>query len=177
MPSRSFTTTSSVLLRLLRNECWVSKAWDPHGGEPEPPEQEFVAIWDTGATSTMITQDVVDALGLQPVGERTIYHAAGAAEDVPEYLVNLTLANRVRVLGVRAVKGNFLGGHVLVGMDIISQGDFAISNLDGKTQFTFRIPSRASFDFVKEDNARELGMSRQVRRQLEREEKKQRRKS
>ena len=154
----------------------MSRAWDPDSGEPEPPEREFVAIWDTGATSTMITQDVVDALGLQPVGERTIHHAAGTAEDVPEYLVNLTLANRVRMLGVRAVKGNFLGGHVLVGMDIISQGDFAISNLDGKTQFTFRIPSRSTFDFVKEDNARELGMSRQVRRKLEREEKKQRRK-
>ena len=123
----------------------------------------------------MITQDVVDALGLQPVGERTIHHAAGTAEDVPEYLVNLTLANRVRVLGVRAVKGNFLAGHVLVGMDIISQGDFAISNMNGRTQFTFRIPSRGSFDFVKEDNARQPGMSRQVRRQLEREQKRQRR--
>ena len=39
----------------------------------------------------------------------------------------------------------------LIGMDIINRGDFAVSNRDGATTFSFRIPSIESFDFVKED--------------------------
>lgn len=34
-------------------------------------------------------------------------------------------------------------------MDIISKGDFAITNVDGKTVFSFRIPSVETIDFVK----------------------------
>lgn len=34
-------------------------------------------------------------------------------------------------------------------MDIISQGDFAVTHSDGKTTFTFRLPSVDKLDFVK----------------------------
>lgn len=40
------------------------------------------------------------------------------------------------------------GIHVLVGMDIISLGDFATSCKDGQTAFTFRIPSLEDADYV-----------------------------
>jgi hypothetical protein len=39
------------------------------------------------------------------------------------------------------------GIDVLIGMDIISLGDFAISNFDGKTQFSFRIPSQRHVEY------------------------------
>ena len=39
---------------------------------------------------------------------------------------------------------------VLIGMDIISLGDFAITNVGGKTTFSFRFPSIAEIDFVKD---------------------------
>ena len=38
-------------------------------------------------------------------------------------------------------------------MDIITRGDFAVTNRGGKTTFSFRIPSQADIDFVKDDNA------------------------
>jgi len=38
----------------------------------------------------------------------------------------------------------------LIGMDIIGKGDFAVTNKDGKTTFTFRIPSIECIDFVKQ---------------------------
>ena len=37
---------------------------------------------------------------------------------------------------------------VLIGMDIINLGDFAVSNVEGSTCFTFRMPSLEEFDFV-----------------------------
>ncbi len=40
------------------------------------------------------------------------------------------------------------GIDLLIGMDIIGLGDFAVTNLNGVTQFTFRLPSVESIDFV-----------------------------
>lgn len=41
---------------------------------------------------------------------------------------------------------------VIIGMDIINRGDFAVSNRNGATTFSFRIPSVESFDFAADDN-------------------------
>ena len=42
------------------------------------------------------------------------------------------------------------GAEILIGMDIIGTGDFAVSNYDNKTTFSFRWPSISKIDFVKE---------------------------
>lgn len=42
------------------------------------------------------------------------------------------------------------GIDVLIGMDVISKNDFAISNYNGKTQFSFRIPSQNDVDYKAE---------------------------
>jgi hypothetical protein len=39
---------------------------------------------------------------------------------------------------------------MLIGMDVINYGDFAISNYNGKTTFSFRMPSLMKIDFCKE---------------------------
>ena len=39
---------------------------------------------------------------------------------------------------------------VLIGMDIISQGDFVITASQGKTKFSFQIPSTHDTDYAKE---------------------------
>jgi len=44
-----------------------------------------------------------------------------------------------------------LGGiDVLIGMDILGLGDFAVTHQDGKTVFSFCVPSRKHIDFVAE---------------------------
>lgn len=37
---------------------------------------------------------------------------------------------------------------MLIGMDIINKGDFAVSNYQNKTVFSFRMPSESLMDFV-----------------------------
>lgn len=37
---------------------------------------------------------------------------------------------------------------LLIGMDIIGLGDFAVTNLGGNTVFTFRVPSVEKIDFA-----------------------------
>jgi preprotein translocase subunit SecA len=39
---------------------------------------------------------------------------------------------------------------MLIGMDIITKGDFSISHFEGKTCFSFRVPSVQEMDFVEE---------------------------
>ena len=45
---------------------------------------------------------------------------------------------------------------VLIGMDIITAGDFAVSNYNGTTMFSFRIPSQKKTDYVAETNLQNM---------------------
>lgn len=61
------------------------------------------------------------------------------------------MRNDVTVTGVQVFESEIgnQGIDVLIGMDIISLGNFSVSNYNGKTQFTFGIPSQADTDYVK----------------------------
>jgi hypothetical protein len=53
---------------------------------------------------------------------------------------------------VRFTLGNLMGCDVLIGMDIITMGDFVVSNKGGVTVMSFRVPSSGNWDFVEEIN-------------------------
>lgn len=136
----------------MSNECQVSQAWDPHSSDPQPLMVPFLAVWDTGATGSVITQKVIDACGLVATGKTKVTHVGGE-EIVDTYLVNIGLPNHVVFYGERVTKGKLGDIDMLIGMNIINQGDFAVTNPNGLTKFTFRVPSTADIDFVQEDNA------------------------
>ena len=111
----------------------------------------FTGLWDTGATLSAITQQVVDACHLAPVDVVKV-HGISGPELAEVYLVNIFLPNQVVFPRTWVTKAkSIMGADVLIGMDIISKGDFAVTHPDGKTQFTFRVPTQADIDFVKED--------------------------
>ena len=150
-PPLAFTTYANRILRVLKNDCRVSAFWDPSAGTPEPTLTVFPAIWDTGATNCVISQRVVDALQLVPVSYTTVRHAQGLKENVPVFLVNIILPNNLRITGVEANLGQFdRDSDLLIGMDIIGLGDFAVTRPDDKTKFTFRYPATANIDFYSE---------------------------
>lgn len=67
-------------------------------------------------------------------------------------MVDVILQNNVKIKDVIVCEtaiGN-QGIDLLVGMDIILLGDFAVSNYENKTAFSFRIPSQKKTDYVKE---------------------------
>ena len=68
------------------------------------------------------------------------------------FLVNIALPNKVIFTGVRVTKGELPDADVLVGMDIICRGDFAVTNAGGVSMFSFRVPSQVHIDFVEETN-------------------------
>ena len=53
---------------------------------------------------------------------------------------------------------------MLIGMDIITKGDFAVSNYNGKTMFTFRMPSESTLNFVSGIKASNIIMANRTRK-------------
>lgn len=148
----SFTLTSQGLLRSLVTDISICPGFDPaRPPTPIPPFVNFKAVWDTGATNTVISQKVVDACGLKQIGATKVFTAGG--ECICEiYLINIGLPNGVAFPNVRVTKADMGTTEVLIGMDIISSGDFALTHKDGKTCFSFRLPSLAKIDFVEAAN-------------------------
>lgn len=132
--------------RVLQTPVEIYPAFDPDQ-KPHPPGSSFRATWDTGATETVISEPVVQKLGLKPIGLTKVFHAHGEAQ-AEVYLVNLSLPNNIAFKFLQVTKGLLRGCHVLVGMDIISKGDFAVCTYRGVTSFTYRVPSCEKLDFV-----------------------------
>lgn len=145
----SFTRKYDGLRNKLLTKCYVSAAWLSQDDSSAPPLLEFDALWDTGATASVITAYVATKLKLPPEGTAEVFHAQGSAH-VPIYFVNLGLPNKVEVAGIRVTEGILPGCDVLIGMDNINMGDFAVTNRDGATVFSFQMPSMSCIDFEQE---------------------------
>lgn len=149
---KSFTLKEDRgLLKTLKTICGASTLYDPKSGGTHPKVEEFIGLWDTGATGTVITKKVVDKLKLKPIGKTKVYHANGE-DTVNVYAINLYLPNGVAFGFVRVTEGILNEMDLLIGMDIITQGDFSVTNVKGKTTFSFRIPSVKEIDYVAEHN-------------------------
>ncbi|MBU2646781.1 aspartyl protease family protein, partial [bacterium] len=111
--------------------------------------KEFHAIWDTGASGSLITEKIVRELNLKPVGPARV-KTTGGERQTNRFLVDIYLPNNVRVINLEATEGSIDDvSDVLIGMDIISLGDFAITNSNKQTVFSFKMPSTEEIDFVK----------------------------
>lgn len=148
--SRSFTSKIGGLARELKTPCHICEAFEPSSGKKHPPFTQVVGLWDTGASCSAISRRLVEAIGLQPSGFAQINHANGTSQ-VPTYLINILLPNNVGIPTLVVTEANLNGDFdILIGMDVISKGDFSISNFNGKTIFSFRIPSIQDTDFVED---------------------------
>ncbi len=138
----------------LKSWVGVSEPFNPKLSSANPPVvHETEGIWDTGATNSAITQALAQQIGLQPTGKATVITADGTTEK-PTYIVDLYLLNKVVVRQVNVVEmGDVQGAQVLIGMDVIAQGDFSITNYKGITWFSFRVPSLHQLDYVEDNKA------------------------
>lgn len=107
-----------------------------------------VVQWDTGATGTCISKDIVSKFKLAPIGKVNVHTPSGIG-TMNQYMINLILNNEVMFKNWIVMDSEIgkQGIDVLIGMDIISNGDFALSNFEGRTQFSFRLPSQEHVEY------------------------------
>lgn len=148
-PYAAFTTKgNNGLLGCLTNEVVIING---------DYSEKAVALWDTGASCSCISNELAQSLNLIPIGKRLVLTPTGSQERLT-YCISIGLPNRVMVQDV-IVNDSEIGAQnlgVLIGMDIITIGDFAVSNYNGVTKFSFRYPSYSHIDFVEESNKRIL---------------------
>jgi hypothetical protein len=108
-------------------------------------------IWDTGATGSVITESTARLLGLQAL-KRVMVQGVHGNKEVNVYYINITLNNKNITLNTQVTECDELSPDnsvgMLIGMNVITMGDFAISNYQGDTIMTFRVPSLQKIDFV-----------------------------
>ena len=97
-------------------------------------------MWDTGSTNTLITQEVVKELGLTPYSKAIISDNT-TVEECDTYMVHLGLPTGNTVLGLEVMLSNSKDYDVVIGMDVITLGDFVLTNANGKSVFSFRYPA------------------------------------
>jgi hypothetical protein len=151
----AFTLHEDHLMREIVCDCEVSSPFNPFQNPPpktHPPKIKVKALWDTGATNCAITKKLIDDLKLTPFTKVTVHHAEGNnVKDV--YKVNIILPNGVGfpLLNVTECKSTAGAFDIIIGMDVITQGDFSITNVGGKTKVSFRAPSKVHIDFNEGD--------------------------
>ena len=146
----AFTTRSNRIVNTLCNKVKISKSFTLDQ-KPQNPTV-FTALWDTGATNSVITQHIVDSCDLKPI-RMVETHTAAGIYSVPVFPVSIVLPNNVCFNNINATLGQLSNDlDVLIGMDIICKGDFAITHKNNKTVFSFRMPSIECIDFVKQNN-------------------------
>jgi hypothetical protein len=112
---------------------------------------DVTALWDTGASLSSISQGLAARLRLNKVDQCRIsgfggYHVANID------LIDVLLPNQVEIPNVRVAEfidnGKF---DVIVGMDLITLGDFSITNHGGLSVVSFRMPpGDKHIDYVRE---------------------------
>jgi hypothetical protein len=149
----AFTLAYNGIAPQLITDIKISAAFDlAKPPSVPPPIVDCKALWDTGASQCVVSQKFVISLGLTSVGSGVVRHAGGSS-SCNRYMLNFYLPNRVAFPGIMVsecdIADNF---DVIIGMDIITSGDFSLTNVGGKTLFSFRFPSMESVDFVKKHN-------------------------
>jgi len=142
----------------LRLPVHVFPAFDLTAQTPPPLDEahEFLALWDTGATRSGISSSLAVKLGLQPISFAEV-HTAGGTTTKPVYAIGIFFPHQKGVANLPVNEVNLHGGiDVLLGMDVMCGGDFAVSNFGGKTVFSFRAPSVGTID-LSSDGGRTSG--------------------
>lgn len=149
---RCFTVHYNAEVSELKSPIFVSTAFDENTEIPTF-QRKYIGIWDTGATNTVISTTIVNDYQLKPIDVAKVHHAGGTSL-CNVYWISLKLPNDVIIPTISVTEGGFEEEeyNILIGMDIIRLGDFAVTNKHNKTVFSFRYPSIECIDFVASAN-------------------------
>lgn len=114
-------------------------------------EEKISVEWDYDVTICSISTELANKLNLKQCG---VCNTLNTTESIPTnvYEIVLVLHDIMEIPVIVDAVPNIhsTGIDMLIGMDVICLGDFAISNYNGETCFSFRYPSKGLIDFTKQ---------------------------
>jgi hypothetical protein len=121
-----------------------------YGFEVKPAEAR--GMWDTGSTGCCISQTLAEYLDLTTVDSWSLTSVHGSKPS-KVYFLDIILPDKITIANIPVVEIDTGQQYdLIIGMNIISLGDFAISNNGGNTVMSFRLPaSKIPIDFSKDE--------------------------
>ncbi len=99
--------------------------------------------------ASVISGNIADKLNAIPQTFTKVHTASEQNVITPLYEADIEIGKQVKITGLMVTSGALLDGtECLIGMDILSLGDLAVTNFNNKTCVSFRIPSAQCIDFV-----------------------------
>jgi len=108
------------------------------------------AIWDTGASMSVVTPEIKNKLKVSPIDKKTIA-GVHSTQIVDIVFITLELPNNVIKKNIEVAVCNIPSNvGMILGMDIIALGDFALSHGNDQTLLSFAVPPfQEKIDFSK----------------------------
>ena len=142
----SFRKEFDALAEAVITNALVMPAVELEEGKALPPyHYTDNACWNTGAQFTIISPRLVEALQLGPFGQGGVM-GIGGDQVANTYLVHIALPDGKMIQDVEVYCSDIDDYDILLGMDIITETDFLLTNADGKTVFQFRTPSEGGME-------------------------------
>ena len=140
----AYTKCFDHIMNLIMVDCSIQLPYSEDSGADVQS-----ALWDTGANITCISTRLADKLKLESFDEALLSVANNEIFHASTYYVQLKMGQFtipfIKVLGLPMDDSK----DIIIGMDVISKGDLAITNFGGRTVLSFREPSVATIDFDK----------------------------
>lgn len=143
----AFTVDYHQKVREIATLIGIGQEFNPVKNEPPSNYKNYTGIWDTGATCSAITQKVVDENDLHFLTYTKVF-TASEEKMCPVYLASIWLPNKLIFSAVKVTVLPINRFDILIGMDIIGWGDFAFTNKNNTSLFSFCFPSQEHIDFT-----------------------------
>ena len=110
------------------------------------------AVWDTGATISVIDSKIITELNLSPIiGPTAIISLPGHEDKSNFYYVDIVLPGNIFLQKFPVLcMDNYHDCDIIIGMDIITLGDFCVTRYNNKVMFSFMFPHGKPIDFTNE---------------------------
>lgn len=109
----------------------------------------LVGQWDTGATQTVVSKSIINALDIAPTGREVNVYGVNGVYNSDTYLIDLHLPNGIVFENVPVAEmSEEFGPSVLIGLDVILQSDFVIGSKNERALLKFRYPSKGEKPFT-----------------------------